>query len=70
VRLFVTHGGLLSSQEALNRGVPIVGIPIFSEQKHNIVRAVSFGFGIKLDFINISTESVRWALTEGIENPR
>ncbi|KDR22772.1 hypothetical protein L798_15644, partial [Zootermopsis nevadensis] len=70
VRLFVTHGGLLSSQEAINRGVPIVGIPIISEQRHNVVRAVLLGFGIKLDFFNISAESVSWALREGLENPR
>jgi glucuronosyltransferase len=68
--LFITHGGLLSSHEAVNRGVPIVGIPIFSEQKHNIARAVSFGYGVKLDFTNISTESVSWALREGLDNPR
>jgi glucuronosyltransferase len=70
VVLFVTHGGLLSSQEAVSRGLPIVGIPIFSEQKHNVVRAASFGYGIKLDFTNISAESVTWALREGLENPR
>lgn len=32
VRLFVTHGGLLSSTEAILRQKPIVGIPIFGDQ--------------------------------------
>jgi glucuronosyltransferase len=70
VKLSVTHVGLLSIQEALHRGVPVVGIPIFGDQKHNVNRAVSFGFEVKLDFVNISTESVTWALKEGFENRR
>ncbi|XP_069690476.1 UDP-glycosyltransferase UGT5-like isoform X1 [Periplaneta americana] len=70
VLLFVTHGGLLSSQEAITRGIPIVGIPIFGDQKHNVARAVSFGIGIRLDFNNISEHSVSWALREGLENPK
>ena len=70
MKLFVTHGGLLSIQEAIYRGVPVVGTPILGDQKHNVNRAVSFGFGVKLDFVNISTESVALALKEGLEIPR
>jgi len=66
----VTHGGLLIIKEELHRGVPIVGIPIHGDQKHDVNRAVSFGFGVKLDFINIITESVIWALKEELENRR
>lgn len=32
VKLFVTHGGLLSCTESILRGKPIVGIPIFGDQ--------------------------------------
>jgi len=32
VKLFVTHGGLLSCTESVLRGKPIVGIPIFGDQ--------------------------------------
>jgi UDP:flavonoid glycosyltransferase YjiC (YdhE family) len=32
VKLFVTHGGLLSCTESIVRGKPIVGIPIFGDQ--------------------------------------
>jgi glucuronosyltransferase len=70
VKLFVTHGDLLIIQGAIRRGVPVVGIPILGDQKHNVNRAVSFGFGVKIDFVNISTESVTWALKEGHENPK
>ncbi|GFG31351.1 hypothetical protein Cfor_12920 [Coptotermes formosanus] len=68
VRLFITQGGLLSTQEAIDRGVPIVGIPIHADQRYNLARVVSFGIGIQLDFENITTESVMWALNEVLNN--
>jgi UDP:flavonoid glycosyltransferase YjiC (YdhE family) len=69
VKLLVKHDGLLSIHEAIHRGVPVVGTPILGDQKDNVNTDVSLGFGVKLDFANISTESVTWALKEGLENP-
>ncbi|PNF23058.1 UDP-glucuronosyltransferase 2B30 [Cryptotermes secundus] len=70
VRLFMTHGGLLSTQEAVVRGIPIVGIPIYGDQGYNLAKIVSAGIGIKLDVANITTESVLWAVNEVLNNPR
>jgi len=70
VRLFITHGGLLSTQEAIHRGVPLVGIPIFADQHYNLARTVSLSIGIRLDYENITTESVTWALNEVLKNQR
>ena len=39
VKLFVTHGGLLSCTESILRGKPVVGIPIFGDQ---LVRLKTF----------------------------
>jgi UDP:flavonoid glycosyltransferase YjiC (YdhE family) len=66
----MTHGGLLSIQEAAARGVPIVGIPIYGDQPYNLAKVVSAGIGIKLDFANITTEVVLWAVNEVLNNPR
>lgn len=32
VKLFITHGGLMGTQEGVYRGVPMLGIPIFCDQ--------------------------------------
>ncbi|KDR22768.1 UDP-glucuronosyltransferase 2C1 [Zootermopsis nevadensis] len=69
VRLFITHGGLLSMQEAIYRGVPLLGVPIFGDQGLNMGRAVSAGYGLKIDFVNVTTESLTWAIREIIETP-
>jgi glucuronosyltransferase len=70
VRLFITHGGLLSTLEAINRGVPLIGIPVFADQFVNIARAVSSGYGIQIDFNNVTSESVTWAIQEIIESAK
>lgn len=33
VKMFITHGGLLGTTEAVAEGVPVLGIPIFGDQK-------------------------------------
>ncbi|RXG73606.1 putative UDP-glucuronosyltransferase ugt-60 [Armadillidium vulgare] len=45
IRLYITHGGILSIQEATYYGVPIVGIPVFADQKGNIEDTVFQGWG-------------------------
>ncbi|PNF23012.1 UDP-glucuronosyltransferase 2B33 [Cryptotermes secundus] len=70
VRLFITHGGLLSTQETIHWGVPVVGIPMLADQNLNMAQAVARGYGIQLDFANVTTESLEWALKEVLENSR
>jgi glucuronosyltransferase len=69
IRLFITHGGQLSLLEAIARGVPVVGIPIVFDQRRTIAGAVMAGYGLKIDFNNITTESLTWAIQEAIESP-
>jgi glucuronosyltransferase len=70
LKLFITHGGLLSKQEAVHRGVPMVGIPVYGDQAFNMAKVVSSGLGIVLEFQNVTTESILWAILEVLENPR
>ncbi|PNF23046.1 UDP-glucuronosyltransferase 2B30 [Cryptotermes secundus] len=70
VRLFITHGGILSMQEAINRGVPLLGIPIFGDQSMNMRKAVSAGYGVMVEFSNVTEESLTWAIREILEVPK
>jgi glucuronosyltransferase len=57
-------------QEAIHRGVPLLGIPIFGDQSLNMNRAVLAGYGLMIELKNITTESLSWAIREMIENPK
>lgn len=58
IRLFITHGGLLGTTEALTEGVAVLGIPIFGDQKMNMNIAVSKGYALSLNFDDISEDSL------------
>ncbi|XP_049828787.1 UDP-glycosyltransferase UGT5-like [Schistocerca gregaria] len=70
VRAFITHGGLLSTQEATARGVPLVGIPVFGDQSLNMAQAQRQGYAVTLAISNISEASLQWALHEVLAVPR
>jgi len=60
----------LSLVEAVTRGIPVVGIPVFHDQNLNMARVLSAGYGLKIIFNNITTESVTWAIQEAIQSPK
>jgi glucuronosyltransferase len=48
----------------------VVGIPVFADQRKNILLAVRAGYGLLINFNNITTESLTWAIQEVIETPK
>jgi UDP:flavonoid glycosyltransferase YjiC (YdhE family) len=48
----------------------VVGIPVYFDQKVNMMGAVLAGYGLKIDFNNVTTESLTWAIQEVIESPK
>jgi len=70
VRFFITHGGLLSTTESIYQGVPVVGIPIFGDQNLNMIRAQKAGYGLILKYKNLTEESLDWAVSELLREPR
>lgn len=70
VKLFVSHGGLMGTEEATYCGVPKLGIPIFADQFMNIMSGEAKGLAIKLSYENITKENVYYAVKELLENPK
>ena len=64
VKLFITHGGLYSTEEALYFGKPMVGIPIFADQMVNMRRVEKSGLGVTIDFKNLTETAVTNALKQ------
>lgn len=69
-RLFITHGGYLSLTEAVYYGVPVLGIPFFGDQPKNLVQAVAAGYGLQLNFENITDDSVFLVINEILTNKK
>lgn len=68
LRAFITHGGLLSLMEAVKYGKPVIGLPIFNDQKFNMAQAQSQGYGLTLDFDNVTEDALRSALNSLFNN--
>ncbi|XP_058974185.1 UDP-glycosyltransferase UGT5 [Musca domestica] len=70
VKLFITHGGLLSTTESIYHGKPFIGIPIFGDQFLNMAKAVANGYGILLDYKNITAEALQQAIETMLGDPK
>ncbi|CAG7727294.1 unnamed protein product [Allacma fusca] len=66
---FVSHGGMLSTQEVVYYGVPAIGVPIFAEQDYNIECLRRLGVALRLEIATLTTEELRVAIHELLTNP-
>ncbi|XP_066286539.1 UDP-glucuronosyltransferase 2C1-like [Branchiostoma lanceolatum] len=57
-RAFITHAGSNGLYEALHHGVPMVCLPLFSDQPANAARVVARGLGVRLDFSTVTAEQL------------
>jgi glucuronosyltransferase len=70
IKAFVTHGGVLSMQESLWYGKPMVGMPFSDDQRQNFARVIHLGTAEKLDYDNFSSKSFIEALGKVLGDPR
>uniref|UniRef100_A0A1I8NYK7 UDP-glucuronosyltransferase n=1 Tax=Stomoxys calcitrans TaxID=35570 RepID=A0A1I8NYK7_STOCA len=68
VKVFITHGGLLSTTESIYHGKPFIGIPIFGDQFLNMAKAEANGYGIMLDYKNLSANALKQAVEKMVYN--
>ncbi|KAH8281700.1 hypothetical protein KR054_002412, partial [Drosophila jambulina] len=70
VKVFINHGGLFGTQEAVYHGVPTLGMPVHADQYSNVNREKQVGYGLVLDLRRFTEEEFRQALKEVLENPK
>lgn len=70
VKLFITQCGLQSMNEAGYYGVPMVAIPFFGDQAHNAAKMVDAGIAKKLEFADVTKESVLSTIKAVLEEKR
>ncbi|CAH0598234.1 unnamed protein product [Chrysodeixis includens] len=68
VKLFITQGGLQSTDEAIVAGVPLIGFPLLADQWFNVEKYVHFKIGIKLDLATVTEEKLFDAIKSTIED--
>ncbi|KAH8248195.1 hypothetical protein KR038_004376 [Drosophila bunnanda] len=69
VKLFITHGGLLSTIESIHHGKPILGLPFFYDQFLNVNRATQAGFGLGLDYKTMTQEEFKETIQRLLKEP-
>ncbi|CAG0885293.1 unnamed protein product [Cyprideis torosa] len=69
-KLFITHGGLLSTQEATYHGVPVVGIGIGIDQMTNMKKTESMGAGIALEWNKLTVDQLVSAIERVLRDRR
>jgi len=68
VKLFISHGGMSGIYEAIDSGIPVLGIPLFFDQSHNIANIAHWGAGIMLDHKTLTKDIFVNAIKEMITN--
>jgi glucuronosyltransferase len=70
IRVFITHGGLGSTTEAIYHGVPLIGIPLLGDQVSNMVKAAEKGFALPhLEFSELTEEMLLDAINTALNVP-
>jgi len=70
VKLFITHGGLHSTEEAIFHGVPLIGIPMFGDQDANMKTSENHGFALTVEFRNLTEEKLFMAINTVLTDPK
>jgi UDP:flavonoid glycosyltransferase YjiC (YdhE family) len=68
VRVFVSHCGMNSVYESISAGTPIVGIPMFSDQRDMAVRVSDAGAGLWMDKTTFTASQLREAIARVLSN--
>nr|UEN71105.1 UDP-glucosyltransferase 391B1 [Meteorus pulchricornis] len=68
IKLFMYQGGLQSSEEAIDNGVPLLGIPVFGDQWYNVNILRVRGVAKTLDIFDADKAEIKETIQEMISN--
>ncbi|MCU5501024.1 glycosyl transferase family 1 [Bacillus wiedmannii] len=68
-KLFITHGGMNSTHEGLNNGIPLIVIPQSADQPVIAKQVENLGAGIKLSINELTVEQLRESVEFVLNNP-
>ncbi|CAL4070515.1 unnamed protein product, partial [Meganyctiphanes norvegica] len=68
VLVFISHAGLLSTQEAIYHGTPVQALPIFADQPRNGEMLNNAGIGLNLLWEDLTVDLLVNSLYEIIHN--
>jgi UDP:flavonoid glycosyltransferase YjiC (YdhE family) len=69
VKVFVSHCGINSVYESIAAGVPIVGIPMFADQRDMAARVMDAGVGLWLEKTGFSARELQNAIVRVLREP-
>ncbi|XP_028175156.1 UDP-glucuronosyltransferase 2B20-like [Ostrinia furnacalis] len=62
IKLFITQGGLQSTDEAITAGVPLIGMPMLGDQWFNVEKYVYHKIGMRVDMETLTEERFKEAV--------
>ncbi|XP_068212407.1 UDP-glucosyltransferase 2-like [Palaemon carinicauda] len=68
-RLFISHCGNLGTQEAKYHGVPVLAVPVAFDQSRNAARMARKGFGLVLNWEDMSADAIFDAVQTLLTDP-
>ncbi|KAL0860417.1 hypothetical protein ABMA27_009811 [Loxostege sticticalis] len=68
LKMFITQGGLQSTDEAITAGVPLIGIPMLADQWYNVEQYVYHKIGLQVDMETVTEENFANAINTIINN--
>ncbi|XP_041972157.1 UDP-glucosyltransferase 2-like [Aricia agestis] len=56
IKVFITQGGLQSLDEAMAARVPLIGIPLFTDQWYNVDKFIRHNIGLRIDLEDLTED--------------